>query len=354
MTKKKKIIIAILAVLLLLAGIFYAQKSTGKYRVLSDSDFLSAEEKVYGLSVIWETAKTYYGMWDQVPELDWDAEYQAAIARVLEANSLYAYYNELSAFTALLRDGHTQLGCLDKDFQTALRTGRGFWVSPISLRYMEDAFILCAALLREDAKELAVSGLTPDGAAFNVTLSYAEYAGKREQLPDDLSMELKRDVTAHDSFRSYVVADSIYVAEISSFANSALREEFAAWIDETRDAATAYILDVRGNSGGSDGNAIEVLRHFIAPADMGTRSVYKQYVDPTQVTTALGMKDHFEELEPGSDLEQYYQGGLDMYAHRYVVPYDKSLSAPEYANETEAAEAEVPAVRLCTRRVRPT
>ena len=50
MTKKKKIIIAILAVLLLLAGIFYAQKSTGKYRVLSDSDFLSAEEKVYGLS----------------------------------------------------------------------------------------------------------------------------------------------------------------------------------------------------------------------------------------------------------------------------------------------------------------
>ena len=87
MTKKKKIIIAILAVLLLLAGIFYAQKSTGKHRVLSDSDFLSAEEKVYGLSVIWETAKTYYGMWALVPELDWDAEYQAAIGRVLEADS---------------------------------------------------------------------------------------------------------------------------------------------------------------------------------------------------------------------------------------------------------------------------
>ncbi|MFR1260526.1 MAG: hypothetical protein ACLSCX_07655 [Oscillospiraceae bacterium] len=243
MTKKKKIIIAILAVLLLLAGIFYAQKSTGKYRVLSDSDFLSAEEKVYGLSVIWETAKTYYGMWALVPDLDWDAAYQAAIGRVLETDNLYAYYNELSAFAALLRDGHTQLGCLDKDFQTALRTGRGFWVSPISLRYMEDAFVLSAAprstlakiplgstvteinglptgeyleqeygrylgcfthgrreeklaekmLLREAAKELTVSGLTPDGAAFNVTLSYAEYAGKREQLPDDLSMELKCD-----------------------------------------------------------------------------------------------------------------------------------------------------------------
>ena len=398
MTKKKKIIIAILAALLLLAGARYAQKSYQKHQVFSNGDFLSAEEKIYGLSVIWETAKTYYSMWDQVPELDWDAEYQAAIARVLEANSLYAYYNELSAFTALLRDGHTQLGCLDKDFQTALRTGRGFWVSPISLRYMEDAFVLSAAprstlakiplgstvteinglptgeyleqeygrylgcfthgrreeklaekmLLREDAKELAVSGLTPDGAAFNVTLSYAEYAEKREQLPDDLSMELKRDVTAHDSFRSYVVADTIYVAEITSFANPALPEEFAAWIDETRDAATAYILDVRGNSGGSDGNAIEVLWHFIAPADMGTRSVYKQYVDPTQVTNALGMKDLFEALEPGSELEQYYQGGLDMYAHRYVVPYDKSLSAPQF---TEAEATETPDADLCTQPV---
>ena len=49
MTKKKKVIITVLAVLLLLAGIFYAQKSTVKHRVLSESDFLSAEEKVYGL-----------------------------------------------------------------------------------------------------------------------------------------------------------------------------------------------------------------------------------------------------------------------------------------------------------------
>ena len=79
MAKQKKVLLAVLAALVLLVGIFYAQKGTVKYRMLSDSDFLSAEEKVYGLSVIWETAKTYYGMWNQVPELDWDAEYQAAI-----------------------------------------------------------------------------------------------------------------------------------------------------------------------------------------------------------------------------------------------------------------------------------
>lgn len=67
MTKKKKVIITVLAVLLLLVGARYAHKSYQKHQVFSKIDFLSAEEKVYGLSVIWETAKTYYGMWDQVP-----------------------------------------------------------------------------------------------------------------------------------------------------------------------------------------------------------------------------------------------------------------------------------------------
>ena len=399
MTKKKTALLAVLAALVLLTCLLCAQKSTGKHRVFSDSDFLSAEEKVYGLSVIWDTAKAYYGMWNQVPDLDWDAEYQAAIARVLETDSLFAYYNELSAFTALLRDGHTQLGCLDEDFQNALRTGRGFWVSPISLRYMEGTFVLSSAprstlakiplgstvteinalptgeyleqeygryvgcftpgrredkladkmLLREEAKELTVSGFTPDGAAFRVDLSYAEHAGKREQLPDgNLSIELKRDVTAHDSFKSYVVADTIYVAEILSFSNSALPEEFSAWIEETREKAAAYILDVRGNGGGSDGNAFAVLQHFAAPEDMGTMTVYKQYVDPTQVTTALGLKDYSEELEPGSDLEQYYHDGMDMYAHRYVLPYDESLSASQFA---EAEAAEEPDVNICTQPV---
>ena len=66
MTKKKKVIITVLAALLLLAGARYAQKSYQKHQVFSNGDFLSAEEKIYGLSVIWETAKTYYGMWGPI------------------------------------------------------------------------------------------------------------------------------------------------------------------------------------------------------------------------------------------------------------------------------------------------
>lgn len=81
-------------------------------------------------------------------------------------------------------------------------------------------------LLIDEAKELTVSGFTPDGAAFRVDLSYAEHAGKREQLPDDLSMELKRDVTAHDSFKSYVVADTIYVPRSLPLQTQPCRKNF--------------------------------------------------------------------------------------------------------------------------------
>ena len=100
-------------------------------------------------------------------------------------------------------------------------------------------------------KELTLSGVTPDGTEFRVNLSYLGQSGRvRERMEDkSLSTELKRDVTVHDSFRSYVVADSICVAEISSFANSALPEEFAAWIDETRhrSSATLYCAGGHGN-----------------------------------------------------------------------------------------------------------
>lgn len=332
-------------------------------------------------------------MWNLVPNLDWDAEYQAAISRVLETDNLYAYYNELSAFVALLRDGHSQLGCVDADFLSVLRNANGFWISPISLQYMEGAFVLRSAprstleqiplgstiteinglpteeyleqeygryvgcythgrreeklaekmLLIEEAKELTVSGFTPDRTEFRVSLSYSEQYGRvRKRIQDDnLSKELKNDATTYDSFSSYVVADTIYVAELPSFGNAAIQEEFASWIEETRGMATAYILDVRGNGGGSDDNATAVLRHFIALEDMGILMAYKQYVDPTQVTTAIGMIDFLDKLEPGSELKQYCLNGIDMYEHRYYLPYNISLSAPPSIEGTGTEDTNV-------------
>jgi carboxyl-terminal processing protease len=68
---------------------------------------LSVEEKLYGLALIWQEANYNFAFFDRVPGLDWDASYREFIPQVIAAQDLDAYYNLLSRFTALLRDGHT-------------------------------------------------------------------------------------------------------------------------------------------------------------------------------------------------------------------------------------------------------
>lgn len=404
MIKKKKVIFAILAVLLLLLGGLYARKSYQKDQVFSNADFLSASEKIYGLSVIWETAKTYYGMWDLVPDLDWDAEYQSAIGRVLETDNLYSYYNELSAFVALLQDGHSQLGCVDADFLSVFQNGNGFYISPISLQYMEGAFAVSRAersildqiplgstiteinglptgeyleqeygryvgrhtygrreallaekmLVSEEETELTVSGLTPEGEAIHASLSYTEKRGAARTLAQggSLSKELKKDKTAYDSFSSYTVEDTIYVAELPNFGSGALPEEFAQWIEDTREYASAYILDARGNAGGNGNNALAVLRHFIALEDITEFSAYKQYLDPRQVNMGIYMEYFADSIVPGSELEQYLLDGRAMYEHRYYVPVDSGTPIPyESAYESDGTDMESPPAALCVQPV---
>ena len=189
-------------------------------------------------------------------------------------------------------------------------------------------------LLSEGDMELTVSGFTPEGTEFRVSLLYSEQRKSARKLAqgDDLSREVKNDKTTYDSFSSYVVDDTIYVAVLPDFGNAAMQEEFASWIDETRGTATAYILDARGNGGGSDVNARAVLRHFIVPEDMGIMMGYKQYVDPTRVTTATSMLESIDKLEPGLALEQYCLDGLAMYEHRYYLPYNVGISTPPSNN----------------------
>ena len=70
---------------------------------------LSESERLYGLSLFWQEANYNFAFFDQVPDLDWDATYEAFIPEVLAAESTYEYYRELRRFAALLQDGHTSV-----------------------------------------------------------------------------------------------------------------------------------------------------------------------------------------------------------------------------------------------------
>jgi carboxyl-terminal processing protease len=74
---------------------------------MKNSMGLSAEERLYGLSFIWQEANYNFAYFDRVPDLDWEAAYRETIPRVLAAEDVFSYYEVLGRFVALLKDGHT-------------------------------------------------------------------------------------------------------------------------------------------------------------------------------------------------------------------------------------------------------
>jgi len=70
---------------------------------------LPVEERIAGLSRLWSEATFAFAYFDQVPELDWNAEYLAYLPRVMATESTKGYYRLLSELVAKLRDGHTNV-----------------------------------------------------------------------------------------------------------------------------------------------------------------------------------------------------------------------------------------------------
>lgn len=70
---------------------------------------LSDAEKVAGLSLFWSQARSYFVLFDQVPELDWDAAYLRFLPKVQAAKTTRDYYRVLAQFAALLHDSHSNV-----------------------------------------------------------------------------------------------------------------------------------------------------------------------------------------------------------------------------------------------------
>ena len=86
-------------------GMIYVSAFYEKRKALPD-----AADRIYALSQIWKNASQYYAFRDQTDDgLDWDAEYQYACDRALQAGTAYEYYCGLQEFTATLKDNHADI-----------------------------------------------------------------------------------------------------------------------------------------------------------------------------------------------------------------------------------------------------
>jgi C-terminal processing protease CtpA/Prc len=70
---------------------------------------LSAERKIAGLALVWQEANYNFAFFDLQPELDWDAEFERAVGRVMATESDERYIREVQRFVALLGEAHTNV-----------------------------------------------------------------------------------------------------------------------------------------------------------------------------------------------------------------------------------------------------
>ncbi len=242
---------------------------------------LSDAERLAGLSRIWSVARQGFVWFDHVPDLDWDKAYVDTIPRVLAAKDTEAYYRELMRFTALLGDGHSNAyapEALASRFyaRPGLRTERieaDVLVTEIRDPALERQGLRVGDAVRSIDGEPVdsyvkrhvspfQSGSTPQDIVLR-SYSYALLAGNAKR-PVRLGMQ-RGDGSrysvraprggysalpgkASESFE--VRPDGVAVLKAGQFEDDGAAKLMEANI-ETLLKAKAFVLDLRGNGGGS-------------------------------------------------------------------------------------------------------
>ncbi len=255
--------------------------------VLLSGEELRPEERIYGLSLIWQEANYNFAFFDQVPHLDWDSTYCAFVPKVLEAETTLDYYRVLKRFVALLEDGHTSVY-----FPQELTQSREWsypWVLikrvdgkayvrsvgeslldqlPVGsvithiegesvYEYATDEIIPYVTASTEhhrldSAYNNLLHGLsgstvdirfeTPSGDEKSLTLTRDRWTRDDNWNPDPNISTPRMNLSWHEK--------DIAIMELNTFADSVLVEEWVASLPELR-RAKGLIVDIRKNRGGS-------------------------------------------------------------------------------------------------------
>ena len=305
------------------------------------------ELKIYELSKLWKEAEYNFAFWDKV-DIDWDEEYKKALPRVLAAEDAYEYYRELRRFAALLGDGHTDVSFPEYVWQDAqyfsafpvylFRFGTDIAVICVSEEY-KDIIPLYSIVKRIDGTDAAdyvrencypyiwhaheaaggMNAMTElmygragssvlftfekDGREFDIMLTREDAAKIRWYTENPAAAETGRQlIVSGDSYRIEMTEDGIAVLKFISFADNTMPDTVYKHFDELAEAK-AYIIDVRGNTGGNSFNGYQIAAMFI-DGDFQNFSGEMQTYQPTY--KAWGMfRDDLKNITP-SELEERY------------------------------------------------
>lgn len=270
----------------------------------AQSDTLSVEKKIAGLSLVWQEANYNFAFFDNVPDLDWNAEFEAAIVKVMATPTDYAYIRAVQRFVALLGEAHTNLEP-GKAFRAAhgghpaveleeierravvvntstslagnLPLGSVIWSIdgiPVESYLCERVFPYMSAstthyLWRQSIRghKWRAVGLLVGDVGSTVTVAVETARGDRldialERLPHNAEIEWQhppREKLEALEFRR--LDDGILYFALNTFNTPDIVPEFEKHLEALEDAK-AVILDIRNNGGGNSRHGWNIGRYF--------------------------------------------------------------------------------------------
>ena len=305
------------------------------------------ELKIYELSKLWKEAEYNFAFWDKV-DIDWDEEYKKALPRVLAAKDAYEYYREMRRFAALLCDGHTDVSFPEYVWQDAqyfsafpvylFRFGKEVAVICVSEEY-KDRITLYSIVKRidgTDAAEYVRENCYPyiwhaneaacgrnamtelmygkagssalftfekDGREFDITLTREDAAKIKWYSETPGTAETGRQlIVSGDSYKIEMTGDGIAVLKFYSFADNSMPDIVYKHFDELAEAK-AYIIDVRGNTGGNSFYGHQIAAMCIDGNFKNFTGEMQTYQPAYKAWSVL--RDDLKDLSPAEFEEKY-------------------------------------------------
>jgi len=288
--------------------------------LFAQSPTSSTEERIYGLSKLWQEANYNFAYFDNVPRLNFDSLYQAYLPKVMAAESDYAYYRLLQRFCASLRDGHTYV-MLPKHLQQQIVTPQVEFTRIDGQVYITNTGLQYKAQIPLGSKVLEVDGRGTqaylDEAVYPYFTASTEHvrlnlgaqallkglagttASLKIQKPNKQISTVRITRNKHQEEWVKPVQSSSALTEfkmlkggigllrLNSFGKQEVVDQFKQLLPQIR-KSKGLIIDLRTNGGGMSSAAFAIVKYFTEANSFVTlASATRKHLADRKATGAL-------------------------------------------------------------------
>jgi C-terminal processing protease CtpA/Prc len=313
---------------------------------------LSADDKVYGLSKLWQEVNYNFVYYDKMDKSTWDSAYRSLIGVVQKTENDYEYYHTLKGFYGMLKDGHTdvsypksingalysamfgkyrlhisniegkaiitQTNATAKDeipYGSEITEVNGMTTKEYIKKNVAPYMSTSTDYIRQDwsttwlfrglkGDKYEITILTPAGVRKKLSLEH-DKTTERELFP---AQEAGRDELLE--FKWY--PDDIAYIALNSFADKKIDSLFIQKLPEIY-KARAIIIDLRNNGGGSTDIGTNILEYLTADKYLyGARTTTRENI-PYYIALGAYYSKNKSEMKDDPDagkMLQCYNGAL--------------------------------------------